>query len=252
MDTTLLVILLILTGIASGLLNTLASGGSVITMPVLIFLGVPATVANGTNRLPIIAGSLTAVASFYRKGVLAIDESLRLAIPTTAGAAIGAGIASCLSVAGMTMVVVGVTVLSLVVLFLNPKKLLLSAPEKPVEITPQGMLLFFLIGIWAGFIIIDTASFLLLALILVVGFELIHANAVKSFLLLGISGISLGIFAIRGEVQLVYGLIICVGSIVGSYAGSILATREWIRIWIFRLLVVMIILELAHFMKLYL
>ena len=252
MDTMLLVIILILTGLASGFLNTLASGGSIITMPVLMFLGVPAPVANGTNRLPIIAGSITAITTFYRKGVLPLDMSLRISLPTTAGAAIGAVIASYLSVNIMTVVVVVVTLLSLLLLLSNPKKLIMSVQEKEIEFSGRAMVLFFLIGIWAGFIIIDTATFLLISLILVVGFELIQANAVKSFLLLGISGISLGIFAIRGEVHLVYGLIICAGSVVGSYAGSILATKEWIKIWVFRVMIVMVLLEMAHFIQLYL
>jgi uncharacterized protein len=252
MDPTLIIILLIITGIVSGLLNTLASGGSVITMPVLIFLGVPSTVANGTNRIPILAGSLTAVISFWHKGILALDESIRLAIPTMAGAAIGALIASYLKVETMTAVVVGVTIISLGILLFNPRKLILNPPEKAIEVTNRGMLLFFLVGIWAGFIIIDTATFLLLGLILVVGFEIIRANAVKNFLLLGISGISLGIFIIRGEVNLVYGIIICIGSIVGSYIGSILATKEEIKVWIFYLLIAAVLLEMVHFLQMYL
>lgn len=251
MDTVLLVVLLVAAGLASGFLNTLASGGSVITMPILIFLGVPATVANGTNRLPIVAGSLTAVSSFYRSGILALSESIRLAVPSMAGAAVGALIASNLSPETMAVVVFGVTFLSLAVLFLNPKKLLVSVPDKEVAITGRGMVVFFLIGIWAGFIIIDTATFLLLALVLLVGFELIAANAVKNFLLLGISSVSLAIFLIRGEVNIAYGLIVCVGSIAGSWLASLIAHHESVKVWIFRLLIVMVILELVHFVATY-
>jgi uncharacterized protein len=251
MDDSIIIPLLIVTGIIAGLLNTLASGGSIITMPVLMMLGVPSNVANGTNRIPIIAGSLTAVVSFWQKGILALDESLRLSLPTIAGAAIGALVASYLKVETMTAVVIGVTFLSLGVLFMNPKKLILNPPKRELEITTRGMILFFLIGIWAGFIIIDTATFLLLGLILVVGFELIRANAVKNFLLLGIGGVSLGIFLIRGEVNIVYGLIICAGSIVGSYFGSILAARESVKVWIYYLLIAAVILELVHFLQLY-
>src|SRR3989338_3912463 len=80
-------------GVIAGVINTLAGGGSLITLPVLIFLGLPATVANGTNRLAITVQSVLAVAGFKRKGVSDFKSSFLMSLPALIGAIIGAQLA---------------------------------------------------------------------------------------------------------------------------------------------------------------
>ena len=80
-------------GVVAGAINTLAGGGSLITLPVLIFLGLPATMANGTNRLAITVQSVLAVAGFKKKGVSDFKSSLLMSLPALAGALVGAQIA---------------------------------------------------------------------------------------------------------------------------------------------------------------
>ena len=62
------ILLLLVVGIFAGWLNVLAGGGSLLTVPVMIFMDIPAPVANGTNRIAILAQNFTAVVTFFRKG----------------------------------------------------------------------------------------------------------------------------------------------------------------------------------------
>jgi len=73
--------LIIAVGIAAGFLNTVAGEGSLITMPVLIFLGLPSAVANGTNRIALMAQNIVAVTNFRKKGFFDWKLSIMLAIP---------------------------------------------------------------------------------------------------------------------------------------------------------------------------
>jgi uncharacterized membrane protein YfcA len=88
-------IVFIVAGCASGFINTMAGSGSAITLPLLMFLGVPVSVANGTNRLPIVAGSAISVLTFNRAKVLDWKHGLWISIPFTVGALAGAELATC-------------------------------------------------------------------------------------------------------------------------------------------------------------
>ena len=77
------------TGVAAGALNVVAGGGSFLTLPVLIFLGLPATVANATNRVGILTQNVGAVWGFHRYGVLAWRWALAAAAPAMVGAVLG-------------------------------------------------------------------------------------------------------------------------------------------------------------------
>ena len=83
-------ILLLITGIATGFLNVMAGGGSMLSVPIMIFLGVPGTVANATNRIAILPQNISAVWAFYRKGFANFKLSLSLSACTIPGTIIGA------------------------------------------------------------------------------------------------------------------------------------------------------------------
>jgi uncharacterized membrane protein YfcA len=95
------------------------------------------------------------------------------------------------------------------------------------------------------------ATYMLLGLILCVGYDLIHANAIKNLLLFAISPLSLVIFSLKGEVDWSLGAFLAIGSVVGSGAGSWLATKEWAKVWVFRLLVVIILVEIVQLVRKY-
>ena len=78
--------LLIVGGGVAGFVNTLAGGGSFLTVPLLVLLGLPATVANGTNRLAVFVQNVAAVAGFRAEGISGIRLGVRLLPPTLLGA----------------------------------------------------------------------------------------------------------------------------------------------------------------------
>ena len=84
--------LLFLAGIASGWINVLAGGGSILSVPIMVFLGLPGPVANGTNRIGIIAQNIMAVWGFFRKGFSDFKLSASLAVCASIGAFFGANV----------------------------------------------------------------------------------------------------------------------------------------------------------------
>jgi uncharacterized protein len=87
-------LVIIAAGLLSGFINTLASSGSAVTLPLMILIGLPARVANGTNRLPLLAGAIAALVTFHRAGVIDWRNGLTLSVPVIAGTMAGAALAS--------------------------------------------------------------------------------------------------------------------------------------------------------------
>ena len=95
MDLTLTTgILLIISGIMVGFINTLAGGGTVISISLFMFLGLPPVVANGTNRIPIIFQTLTAVFLYQKKKLIDWSKGIKLSIPIVLGNITGALLAN--------------------------------------------------------------------------------------------------------------------------------------------------------------
>ena len=113
------VLLLFGTGIAAGFLNTVAFGGSLLALPVLIFLGLPTAVANGTNRIAIFCQNFSAILGFRRKGVSDFNYSILLAIPAVIGAVIGATIAVDIKDAVFNLILAVVMITMLVLTLIN-------------------------------------------------------------------------------------------------------------------------------------
>src|SRR2546425_13365272 len=95
------IFVIVAAGLVSGFVNTLASSGSAVTLPLMIFRGLPATVANGTNRVPLLAGAPAALLAFHRAGVLEGRDGLFFLIPGIAGTGVGAGLPSALGARGL-------------------------------------------------------------------------------------------------------------------------------------------------------
>src|SRR5690606_17950897 len=111
---------------------------------------------------------------------------------------------------------------------------------------PRQWAWFLLIGAWLGFIVLDGATYLLLALVLSVGAPLLQANAVKNVALVPTSLAALVLFAHGGYLDWKLGAALAVGSIAGGLLGVRLSLSAAARRWIFRLLVLVIVAELVH------
>ena len=216
------------------------------SLPILMMVGLDPVTANATNRIPVLVGALSATRSFHKAGAMPWKLALQVAAPVTLGAILGALLAEWIPGRDLALVITGAVLLALVLLFTKLKAAIESAAERQVRFGPREIALFFGIGVWLGFIVLDGATYLLLALTLVVGLPLVKANAIKSALLAPTAVVALLIFAAKGNVDWKLGAVMAVGSIAGGLLGAKLATSPIARVWVFRLLVVVIVGELAH------
>ena len=114
------------------------------------------------------------------------------------------------------------------------------------RITALGLLVLSLVGIWHGFIVLDGATYLLLVLIVLFGYDLPHANALKVFLLVTTTLVPIALFSWAGNIWWTEGLLLSAGSLLGGHFGAKLSNHEKACRWVFRILVAMIVLELIH------
>jgi uncharacterized membrane protein YfcA len=217
-------------GILAGTLNVIAGGGSFLTLPLLMLLGLPAGVANGTNRVGIVLQNVVAVRSFDRQGVLDRGALKWAALPAAAGAVLGTWGALVISDEAFKRVLAFL----MIAISLNT----LWRPAKPADDSDSGerspwMLgsVFFLIGIYGGFVQAGVGFFLLAGTTLA-GLDLVRGNAVKVLTVLTFSVISLAIFAQAGKVVWVTGLVLAAGTALGGLIGArltVLKGHRWVR-----------------------
>lgn len=232
--------MLFFAGGVAGFFNTLASSGSAVTLPIMIALGIPAPIANGTNRLGVLVGAASALVR-YRERVIEWRNGTILSIPAVLGAAAGAGIASATGKSTLTWAIIGAVFVALALLCLRPSRWLRPPDEtRSARIGAFQLALMFVVGIWSGFIVLDSATYFLFALVLAVGYDVVRANAVKSLVLFWTSVLAIVVFAVRGDIDVLAGLPLALGSIVGAQIGARMAVSPRAGVWIYRLLVLVI------------
>ncbi|MCF8232102.1 MAG: sulfite exporter TauE/SafE family protein [Bacteroidales bacterium] len=208
-------------GILVGFINTLAGSGSVISLPLLIFLGLPANVANGTNRVALIMQNIVGVSSFYRKGKLDTGHGWVPSIAAVIGALVGANIAADLNEEVMEKAIGVLMVIMFFVILYKPNRWITEKREVKSQNVWLQMVVFFLVGVYGGFIQAGVGIFLLAALVLNAGYDLVRANALKLLIVLIYTPFALAVFVLNDQVWWIYGLILGVGTMIGSF----LATR---------------------------
>jgi uncharacterized protein len=229
------VALILVVGIVSGIVNVMAGGGSLLTLPVLIFMGLPSATANGTNRIAIEVQNIFAILGFRSKGIFDLKLSLLLAIPALAGAGVGAFIAIDLPDKLFNQILAGIMIMALGLILWNPTRRLKQAE---IVMTPTrrlvSIVVFFLVGIYGGFIQAGAGFILIAALVLVTGLDLVKTNAHKVFITAVYTLSALGMFAMGGKVDWVLGLGLAVGNGVGGWIGSrfqVEKGEKWVRIF---------------------
>lgn len=235
-----------LAGLVCSFLNTVASSGSAVSLPMLILLGLDPITANATNRIPVLVGAVTATGVFQRKRLIDWGIVLRLAPPVTLGAGVGAVLAEIVPGRQMSLVITAAILIALLLLFTKVKAILEAAVADAPRFRPREAALFFVIGAWLGFLVLDGATYLLLGLVLVAHVPLVQANAAKSVALVPTSLIALLVFAWSGLIDWRIGGAMALGSVAGGILGGRLAGSVSGKKWIFRLLVAVIVAELVH------
>lgn len=251
MDETVGLLLYFGAGLCSGFLNTIASAGSAITLPLMLFLGLPANIANGTNRVQIVLGRIASIVSFQRSKAIDWRNALLLALPCVFGAILGASFAAILQSKYIGWAITFAVIAACILLLTKPKRLLKDQKvDKPV-IKWWHLGLYFAVGLWGGFIVLDASTYALMVLVLAIGYDLKKANAVKAVAMLPMSIASLAVFAGAREVDWRIGVWLSAGSVIGAWIGAVLAVKEWIKIWIYRLLIAILILEIYQLLNRY-
>ncbi len=222
------------TGCLAGLLNVLAGGGSFLTLPLLMLLGLPPGVANGTNRVAILVQNVGAVWSFDRHGILDRSVLFQTALLTLPGGALGAWLALMVSDRAFKTTLATLMLGFAVWTLWSPRHKLEGGEQTPNSAgssTWVYSLGFFVVGIYGGFIQAGV-GFLALAVTTTAGLDLVRGNALKVWAILCLTALSLAIFALNGRVDWPLGLALATGTLVGGLLGArltILKGHRWIR-----------------------
>ncbi len=235
------ILLILAIGVLCGFINTLAGSGSLISLPALMFIGLDPHVANGTNRIGILFQNFVSSATFYRKKLLDIKTGFYLAFPTILGSVAGAFIVLELPERLVEIIVAIVMFIMLIPMFFNSKRWLLGKDISLQKINyPLRISIFFLIGVYGGFIQAGVGIFLLSALVLNAGYDLVKANALKVFINLIFTPFALAVFIIQGQIDWIAGFVLAGGNSLGAYIASNWAA-SWGAVFVRYVLVVVII-----------
>jgi uncharacterized protein len=214
-------IILILVGIVAGFVNVMAAGGSMITVPVMVFMGIPGPVANGTNRIAILAQNITAVFAFFRKGYSDFKLSLSLSLCALPGAVLGALVGTRLEGVWFNRTL---AVIMLAMMMIMATKKAVSKEHVAVPITRKRMILGHTLmvgaGFFGGFIQIGVGFILLPILNRVLGLDLVRANMHKVFIIASYTIAALIIFISQIELLWMLGFCLALGNSIGAWVGA--------------------------------
>jgi hypothetical protein len=217
------VVLLVAGGLFAGTVNTLAGGGSLLTVPLLVLAGVPGNVANGSNRVGILASNLSATASFRRLGVSGVSRALPVLIAVVAGSFVGSVAVSGLADETFERVF-GVLMIPLLFLALRPPKIRTDEHGVPAWSPVVTALVFFGVGVYGGAFQAGIGLLLVLALSRS-GMDLVVANSVKVVVVLCITVTALPVFIIGGRIDWGPALVLAAGFACGGALGARLTVQ---------------------------
>lgn len=236
---------LLLVGMLFGFINTVASSGSAISLPLMIMLGLPPTVANATNRVPLMFGLLTSLYKFNKAKLIDWNKTSIMLVPIIGGTLIGSIFVEQLPPQYIQYIIFFALLLSLTFILLKPKAFINKHLGEPKPITWISYILLFLIGVWGGLIVIDMATFMLFTLVLHQGYDLNKANATKIVLSVAIGTLSSIIFGMHGDIDWLAASLLTIGSLIGANFGSAFSLKENSRKWSYRIIITMILTELT-------
>lgn len=248
MDIRYLALLFIL-GIVAGFQNVMAGGGSLLTIPMMIFIfkGIPQyapmahALANGTNRVAILVQNVSAVAGFRKKAVADFKTSIKLAIPTLPGAILGAFYATKITGALFNQIL-GIVIISVLILMTQKKKL--SRAQTAKAYTKLSYLAMFGLGFYGGFIQAGVGFLFMIVLHGLMNLDLIKTNMHKVFIVMIYTVPALLVFALDGKVIWLVGLVLAVGNASGAWLATHFAVKKgekFIRLVLFAVMLAMAI-----------
>jgi uncharacterized membrane protein YfcA len=220
-------LLLVGVGFVVGFINTVAGGASLISLPVLIFLGLPPAVANGTNRVAIVLQTATAVAGFKSKGVSTFPFNIYLGLSALVGSIIGASIAVDIRGETFNRILAIIMVVVVLLIVFKPKVNIRDLQER---ITGKylwlGCLAFFFIGIYGGFINAGIGFVIILFLHYVHRMNLVRVNATKVAVVFIYTLAALVVFVLNDKVIWKVGGVLAIGNVLGAWFSSRISVKK--------------------------
>jgi uncharacterized protein len=228
-DQTAAYALLAAAGLVAGVLNVVAGGGSFLTLPILIFLGLPPTVANATNRVGVLIQNIGGVWGFHRHRVLDWSWAARAGIPAIIGAAVGTWAA--IEVGDQAFQrILAFLMLAVTAWTLLTSRQRRSGPQRTLPGT-WVFVAFLVVGVYGGFVQAGV-GFFILAVTTMSGLDLVRGNAVKVLAVLLLTILSLAMFAGEGMVEWAAGMALGVGNLVGGLIGvrlTVVKGHTWVE-----------------------
>ncbi|MBL4655776.1 MAG: sulfite exporter TauE/SafE family protein [Bacteroidia bacterium] len=233
-------------GLIAGFINTIAGSGSLITLPILIFLGLPANIANGTNRVGILLQSLVGSYTLKKQENLSLQGSGWLIIPSIIGAIAGSIISIDVDERTLQTIIGIIMILMLIPILLNSN----WSNEKNEQSTKHkgflSVLIFFLIGIYGGFIQAGVGVLMLTGMVSYAKYSVNHANMLKNLIVFCYTVPVIAVFIWSDQIDWKMGGLLAIGQVTGAWIAANFATQfkdagKWIRILLIIIIVVSII-----------
>lgn len=214
-------LLLIGVGFLAGFINTIAGGGTLLTMPMLIFMGLPPSVANGTNRVAILIQTAIGVKGFQSKGITTHPFSIYLGISALVGSLIGAQIAIDINGESFNKILSVIMFFVILMIVFKPKFSVTNLVERTSgKYLYISILIFFFLGIYGGFINAGIGFITLIILPYINKLSLVKANATKVAVVCIYTIGAIAIFALNDKINWKYGLILSIGNASGAWFSS--------------------------------
>ncbi|MEM6297094.1 MAG: sulfite exporter TauE/SafE family protein [Bacteroidota bacterium] len=231
----------LLAGIVAGGINTLAGGGAVVSLSLMLFLGVPADIANGTNRLGILVQNFTGTLTFARSGLLDWKAALPLVLITVFGAIAGAYVATIVEVDSLEKIVGGVMLILLVVMIWRSTRKKKPQFGNQIKMTPALFLVMLGTGFYGGFVQAGAGLIIIVALSSLARLSLIRSNAIKMAIIFGYSIPAIAIFIWKGQIDWILAALLAIGQVIGTLlVGKYFANNPKANAYVRVLLYVMI------------
>jgi uncharacterized membrane protein YfcA len=221
--------ILIAGGLLAGIVNTLAGGGSLLTVPLLVLLGLPGILANGTNRVGIVVQNAVATWGFRRQGVSGIRAAVPVLIPVALGSLVGAFAISRVSSELFERLFGLVMLILLVPTLRRPTQRTEPAAERPPRSRLGASLLFFAIGLYGGAFQAGVGILLVFA-ISYAGYDLVRTNSIKVVVIFATTLCAVPVFIAAHQVAWAPALVLAVGFAAGGELGSRIAVRGGERV----------------------
>ena len=244
MDELLRLLLLFGIGSLAGFINIMAGGGSAITLPVLIFLGLEGSLANGTNRVAIVIQNIAAVLSFHQERYQKFKLSLKLAAFTLPGAITGAFMAAAIS-HELFQKILAYILIGVIISMFFPKQ----NQKKSEDMLRQGStwLIYpamFVIGFYGGFIQVGVGFLFMASLYHLLKLDLVRVNMHKVFIIFIYTIPALIVFFFTNNVDLKLGLALGAGNALGAWRAAKISVKKGERIIRIVLIVAIFIMAL--------